>query len=139
MLDGVDERCASDLVLDSYCVAGTPKTCSKTYTVVSNDYCSLVESKNSISDATLKALNPWLDANCGQSFTYPSLVTWSDTFLRSPSRTTSLCCVSTVWKPCYLDCSLVSQLSLLGSVCTAYCLSNISLGVMAIYVSKSHL
>ena len=57
----------SDLALDSYCVAATPKTCTKTYTVVSGDFCSLVESKNSISDATLRSLNPWLDANCGQS------------------------------------------------------------------------
>ena len=51
-------------MLDSYCVAGTPKSCGQTYTVVSGDFCSLVESKNSITDAELRALNPWLDANC---------------------------------------------------------------------------
>ena len=55
---------APDLALDSYCVAGSPKSCSKIYTVASGDYCSLVESKNSITDASLRALNPWLDANC---------------------------------------------------------------------------
>ena len=57
----------SDLVLASYCVAGVPKMCGKTYIVVSGDYCSLVESKNSITDAALRSLNPWLDAKCGQS------------------------------------------------------------------------
>ena len=61
----------SDLVLASYCVAGVPKMCGKTYIVVSGDYCSLVESKNSITDAALRSLNPWLDAQCGQSQSQP--------------------------------------------------------------------
>jgi LysM repeat protein len=52
------------LDIQRYCVAGTPAACGKTYTVVSDDSCSLVESKNGISDATLHALNPWIDANC---------------------------------------------------------------------------
>ncbi|KAF8214912.1 hypothetical protein K438DRAFT_1659741 [Mycena galopus ATCC 62051] len=54
----------SNLDIQRYCVAGTPAACGKTYTVVSGDVCSLVESKNGISDATLHALNPWIDANC---------------------------------------------------------------------------
>ncbi|KAJ7864947.1 hypothetical protein B0H14DRAFT_3862329 [Mycena olivaceomarginata] len=54
----------SNLDIQRYCVAGTPAACGKTYTVVSGDSCSLVESKNGISDATLHALNPWIDANC---------------------------------------------------------------------------
>ncbi|KAJ7677757.1 hypothetical protein DFH06DRAFT_560014 [Mycena polygramma] len=54
----------SNLDIQRYCVAGSPAACGKTYTVASNDGCSLIESKNGISDATLRALNPWIDANC---------------------------------------------------------------------------
>jgi hypothetical protein len=57
--------CGIDLDIQRYCVAGSPAACGATYTVVSGDYCSLVESKNGISDATLRALNPWIDTNCG--------------------------------------------------------------------------
>ncbi|KAF7354410.1 hypothetical protein MVEN_01130000 [Mycena venus] len=53
----------SNLALASYCV-GTTGGCQQVYTVVSGDSCGTIESKMGVSDATLKALNPWIDVNC---------------------------------------------------------------------------
>ncbi|KAJ7064105.1 hypothetical protein C8F01DRAFT_1275311 [Mycena amicta] len=52
-----------NLALASYCV-GIPGGCQQTYTVVSGDSCGAIESKTGVSDATLHALNPWIDTNC---------------------------------------------------------------------------
>ncbi|KZV96691.1 hypothetical protein EXIGLDRAFT_747489 [Exidia glandulosa HHB12029] len=90
---GISKAC-DNLALDSYCVAATPKACGKTYTVVSGDFCSLVESKNSISDATLHTLNPWLDANCGASSQPVCSQLSSVTSSRPPNRPTSMRCGS---------------------------------------------
>ncbi|KAF8149608.1 hypothetical protein K438DRAFT_1503971, partial [Mycena galopus ATCC 62051] len=38
--------------------------CAQTYTVVSGDTCSSIESKNGVSDAQLHALNPAINSGC---------------------------------------------------------------------------
>ncbi|KAF8146810.1 hypothetical protein K438DRAFT_1513020, partial [Mycena galopus ATCC 62051] len=38
--------------------------CGQTYTVVSGDTCSSIESKNGVSDAQLHALNPAINSGC---------------------------------------------------------------------------
>lgn len=67
----------------AYCVNGSKK-CGKIYvsssdsatrkltidlgdiqTVTTGDFCSKIETANSLTDAQFRALNPWLDANCG--------------------------------------------------------------------------
>ncbi|KAJ7198027.1 hypothetical protein GGX14DRAFT_573866 [Mycena pura] len=67
----VIERKTSDTLLhpdiglgEAYCIAGTPKKCNKIYTVASGDFCSKIETANSLTPAQFTALNPWLDANC---------------------------------------------------------------------------
>ncbi|KAJ7636431.1 hypothetical protein FB45DRAFT_1138101, partial [Roridomyces roridus] len=41
-----------------------PSGCAQTYTVVSKDTCTIIESKTGISDATLHSLNPMIDSDC---------------------------------------------------------------------------
>ncbi|KAJ6533673.1 hypothetical protein B0H19DRAFT_1383637 [Mycena capillaripes] len=53
----------SNLNLASYCV-GITGGCESIYTVVSGDSCGIIETKTSISDAQLKAFNPWLTSTC---------------------------------------------------------------------------
>ncbi|KAF7378494.1 hypothetical protein MSAN_00276800 [Mycena sanguinolenta] len=60
----VNTACTNIGLGAAYCIAGTPKTCQKIYTVVSNDFCSEIESANGLTAAQFTALNPWLDANC---------------------------------------------------------------------------
>jgi hypothetical protein len=76
-----------DLGLSSYCVKATPATCKKIYTVASGDYCSKIQTSQSISNATMYSLNPWLDAGCGQFLPMPSFTSGS---LR-------VCCRSANW------------------------------------------
>ncbi|KAJ7908935.1 hypothetical protein B0H13DRAFT_1543236, partial [Mycena leptocephala] len=38
--------------------------CAQTYTVVANDTCAVIESRNGVSDAQLHALNPSINAGC---------------------------------------------------------------------------
>ncbi|KAK7039900.1 hypothetical protein R3P38DRAFT_2696023 [Favolaschia claudopus] len=52
-----------NLNLASYCV-GIAGGCESTYTVISGDSCGAIESKTGLTDAVLKSLNPWIDANC---------------------------------------------------------------------------
>ncbi|KAJ7259339.1 hypothetical protein C8J57DRAFT_1233702 [Mycena rebaudengoi] len=52
--------------LKSYCV-GISGGCESLYTVVSQDSCGKIEAKTSVSDALLRALNPWLDSSCNTS------------------------------------------------------------------------
>lgn len=56
---------SSGSTTSSASVTTTPtSSCTKTYTAVSGDYCDLIEQKNDITDAQLRAWNPQLDANC---------------------------------------------------------------------------
>lgn len=48
-------------------VSSTPTPCTKYYTVVSGDYCSLIETNFGITSAQLYAFNPSLDTNCDLS------------------------------------------------------------------------
>ncbi|KAJ7668263.1 hypothetical protein B0H17DRAFT_1088052, partial [Mycena rosella] len=47
----------------SYCV-GAPGGCESLYTVASGDSCGAIETKTGLSDAQLRALNPWIDTAC---------------------------------------------------------------------------
>ncbi|KAF7339153.1 hypothetical protein MVEN_01992400 [Mycena venus] len=58
----VSKTC-NNLNLASYCV-GVTGGCQGLYTVVSGDSCSVIEQKTSLSDAQLRALNPWIDTAC---------------------------------------------------------------------------
>ncbi|KAJ6587482.1 hypothetical protein DFH09DRAFT_1359200 [Mycena vulgaris] len=58
----VSKTC-NNLNLASYCVAA-PSGCQALYTVVSGDSCSVIEKKTALSDAQLRALNPWIDTAC---------------------------------------------------------------------------
>ncbi|KAJ6477835.1 hypothetical protein C8R47DRAFT_1139600 [Mycena vitilis] len=60
----INTACTNIGLGSAYCIAGAPKTCNKIYTVASGDFCSKIESANSLTAAQLTALNPWLDANC---------------------------------------------------------------------------
>ncbi|KAJ7849777.1 hypothetical protein B0H13DRAFT_1644895, partial [Mycena leptocephala] len=40
------------------------QACAKTYTVVSGDTCSAIESRTGVSDSQLHALNPSIDSGC---------------------------------------------------------------------------
>ncbi|KAJ7348317.1 hypothetical protein DFH08DRAFT_865744 [Mycena albidolilacea] len=53
----------SNLNLASYCV-GTTGGCESIYTVASGDSCGTIETKTSLSETQLRALNPWLDTSC---------------------------------------------------------------------------
>ncbi|KAJ7746544.1 hypothetical protein B0H14DRAFT_3605776, partial [Mycena olivaceomarginata] len=53
----------SNLNLASYCV-GIAGGCESIYTVVSGDSCGAIETKTSLSEAQLRALNPWLSTAC---------------------------------------------------------------------------
>ncbi|KAJ7150210.1 hypothetical protein C8R46DRAFT_1229785 [Mycena filopes] len=53
----------SNLNIASYCV-GITGGCQSIYTVVSGDSCSAIETKTGLTDAQLRALNPWLSAAC---------------------------------------------------------------------------
>ncbi|KAJ7228066.1 hypothetical protein C8J57DRAFT_1147505 [Mycena rebaudengoi] len=48
------------------CETGTPSGggCNQTYTVISGDTCSAIESRTGVSDAQLHALNPGIDSGC---------------------------------------------------------------------------
>ncbi|KAJ7622132.1 hypothetical protein FB45DRAFT_753492 [Roridomyces roridus] len=52
-------------LINNNCATTTPpSSCAQTYTVVSGDTCSKIESKNGISDATLHSLNPSINTGC---------------------------------------------------------------------------
>lgn len=56
----------------SYCV-GITGGCEQIYTVASGDSCGAIETKTSLSDAQLRALNPWLNAACSTLTPFPPL------------------------------------------------------------------
>ncbi|KAJ7131809.1 hypothetical protein C8R43DRAFT_1133483 [Mycena crocata] len=53
----------NNLNLASYCV-GISGGCESIYTVVSGDSCGAIETKTSLNEGQLRALNPWLDTAC---------------------------------------------------------------------------
>ncbi|KAJ7721629.1 hypothetical protein B0H16DRAFT_1738179 [Mycena metata] len=53
----------SNLNIVGYCV-GVAGGCQSIYTVANGDSCGAIETKTGLSDAQLRALNPWLDAAC---------------------------------------------------------------------------
>jgi hypothetical protein len=152
-------RCApliasADLGLSSYCVKATPATCKKIYTVASGDYCSKIQTSQSISNATMYGLNPWLDAGCGWFSSMPSSMTGSLwTSCRPASRPKYLCWLMmgrvgthtrggsvsiTSWNPyCRLQKVWPPRLSrfLVSSPCSGVC--QISRPAIAAYVIPS--
>lgn len=74
--------------IQTYCV-GAAGMCTDLYTVVSGDFCSLIESKTDVSDATLRSLNPWINTNCGTLslflVQYYSALTWAALYPRRSS------------------------------------------------------
>ncbi|KAJ6579227.1 hypothetical protein DFH09DRAFT_1447572 [Mycena vulgaris] len=53
----------NNLNIASYCV-GTSGGCESIYTAASGDSCGAIETKTSLSDVQLRALNPWIDTAC---------------------------------------------------------------------------
>ncbi|KAJ7771243.1 hypothetical protein B0H14DRAFT_2402205, partial [Mycena olivaceomarginata] len=51
-------------------LSGSGGTCTSTYTVVSGDTCSHIESTHGISDAQLHALNPAINSGCTSMLHY---------------------------------------------------------------------
>jgi LysM repeat protein len=113
----------------AYCVGGGGNQCSKTYTVVSGDFCSKIETSAGITEAQLKAFNRWLDSSCslqvgqilcvgppaGGSSTTPSASLSSTT---STTRTTIATSISPLptnlasgsWRNCTTYCALLPQI-----------------------------
>lgn len=50
------------------------RACTQTYTVVSGDFCSAIESRFGVSDAQLHALNPSINAGCTSTFFFHSFL-----------------------------------------------------------------
>lgn len=46
------------------------RDCTQTYTVVSGDTCSAIESRTGVSDAQLHALNPAINGGCTSTFCF---------------------------------------------------------------------
>ena len=70
-------------------VSATPTACTKYYTVVSGDYCYLIETNFGITSAQLYAWNPTLDANCDLSIGQVLCVSESPTSTSSSSTQVS--------------------------------------------------
>jgi hypothetical protein len=59
------------------------RDCAQTYTVVSGDVCSAIESRFGVSDAQLHALNPAINAGCTSTFFFHSfLLIFAEYFLQ---------------------------------------------------------
>ncbi|KAJ7845125.1 hypothetical protein B0H14DRAFT_3684599, partial [Mycena olivaceomarginata] len=60
----INSGCMNLSVGQTLCLSGGGSGCAQTYTVVSGDTCSAIESHHSISDTQLHALNPSIDSGC---------------------------------------------------------------------------
>jgi chitinase len=70
-------------------VSATPSACTKYYTVVSGDYCSLIWTEFEITEAQLYAYNPTLDTNCDLSIGQVLCVSETPTSTSNTISTTS--------------------------------------------------
>ncbi|KAJ6536899.1 hypothetical protein B0H19DRAFT_962421, partial [Mycena capillaripes] len=59
---GINNGCTNLEIGETLCVSGGD--CSQTYTVVSGDTCSVIESKTGVSDTELHQLNPGINNGC---------------------------------------------------------------------------
>ncbi|KAF8214286.1 hypothetical protein K438DRAFT_1444692, partial [Mycena galopus ATCC 62051] len=57
----INSGCTNLAIGQVLCISGG---CAKTYTVVSGDTCSAIESRENISDAELHSLNPSINSGC---------------------------------------------------------------------------
>ncbi|KAJ7886779.1 hypothetical protein B0H14DRAFT_2434036 [Mycena olivaceomarginata] len=60
----INSGCTNLQVSGNLCLSGGGGGCAQTYTVVSGDTCSAVESKTGVSDTQLHALNPAINSGC---------------------------------------------------------------------------
>ncbi|KAF8214318.1 hypothetical protein K438DRAFT_1423427, partial [Mycena galopus ATCC 62051] len=60
----IDSGCTNLSIGQSLCLSGGGSGCTQTYTVVSGDTCSGIEASTGVSDATLHALNPFINSGC---------------------------------------------------------------------------
>ncbi|PMD16786.1 carbohydrate-binding module family 50 protein [Hyaloscypha hepaticicola] len=89
-------------------VSATPTACTKYYTVVSGDYCYLIETDFGITSAQLYAWNPTLDANCDLAVGQVLCVSESPTSTSSVSTTTTSTSVSATPTACTKHYTVVS-------------------------------
>ncbi|KAJ7312549.1 hypothetical protein DFH08DRAFT_717528, partial [Mycena albidolilacea] len=74
------------------CLSGGGSGCAQTYTVVSGDTCSAIESHHSITDTQLHALNPSINSGCTSMFPFHLSSQYVlSVFTRSKCRPNSLC------------------------------------------------
>ncbi|KAF7359868.1 Glycoside hydrolase family 18 protein [Mycena venus] len=61
----INSGCTNLAIGQTLCVKASPGSgCTQTYTVVSGDTCSAIESKTGVSDAQLHSLNPAINSGC---------------------------------------------------------------------------
>ncbi|KAJ7646129.1 hypothetical protein B0H17DRAFT_885203, partial [Mycena rosella] len=60
----INSGCTNLSVGQTLCLSGGGGGCAQTYTAVSGDTCSSIESNNGVSDAQLHALNPAINSGC---------------------------------------------------------------------------
>ncbi|KAJ7062147.1 hypothetical protein C8F01DRAFT_986832 [Mycena amicta] len=60
----INVACTNILLNEAYCVGGGGKACGKLYVVVSGDSCAAIVQKQSVTQATITALNPWINSAC---------------------------------------------------------------------------
>ncbi|KAF7316288.1 hypothetical protein MIND_00147500 [Mycena indigotica] len=60
----INTACTNIQLAAAYCVGGGGSPCGKLYTVVSGDSCSAIVTKQSVTQAKLNSLNPWINSGC---------------------------------------------------------------------------
>ncbi|KAF8214284.1 glycoside hydrolase superfamily [Mycena galopus ATCC 62051] len=60
----IDSGCTNLSIGQTLCLSGGGSGCTQTYTVVSGDTCSGIETSTGVSDATLHSLNPSINSGC---------------------------------------------------------------------------
>ncbi|KAJ6548714.1 hypothetical protein B0H19DRAFT_899321, partial [Mycena capillaripes] len=64
----INSGCTNLSIGQTLCLSGGGSGCANTYTVVSGDTCSAIETHNGISDTQLHALNPAINSGCTSMF-----------------------------------------------------------------------